>query len=141
VSDDERRRQFADAFIAQARSDWQVYRLLSQTADTPVCHALHYLQMTCEKLAKAYRLRDVAANVTETISRHTGFANFIGPFFLALKDEYVGKDAQLRRLILSERTRIRIRGFFARHPELAVDGAVVVPGSRLSRPASPCFAR
>lgn len=103
MSDEERRRQFAEAFIAQARSDWQVYRLLSQSVDIPSCHGLHYLQMTCEKLAKAYRLRDVAADVNETITRHTGFTNFIGPFFLALKDEYVGKDAQLTRLIRESR--------------------------------------
>ena len=45
----------ADAFVAQARSDYRVFRLLLE-ADrqiVPECHPLHYLQMATEKLAKA----------------------------------------------------------------------------------------
>jgi hypothetical protein len=45
----ERRRAFADAFIAQARSDWLVYRVLTERPDVALCHQLHYLQMACEK--------------------------------------------------------------------------------------------
>ena len=55
------------------------------------------MQMVCEKLAKAYRLRDTQSPVNELLSKHTGFAKFIGPFFAAvLKDEYRGKEAQLQ---------------------------------------------
>jgi hypothetical protein len=55
----EPRRRWADAFLRQARSDLAVYHLLSGRSerDIPRCHALHYLQMACEKIAKAYRIR------------------------------------------------------------------------------------
>jgi hypothetical protein len=59
-----------------------VYRILAEHDEVPSCHRLHYLQMVCEKLAK-----------------HSGFSKFIGPFFMALKEDYSGKDAQLRGLI------------------------------------------
>jgi hypothetical protein len=59
----ERRLAFADAFYRQAWSDWQAYKLLAEADGLPRCHALHYLQMACEKLAKAYRLRDTAGDV------------------------------------------------------------------------------
>ncbi len=91
MNEDERRRGFAVAFIAQARSDWGVYRLLAERGDVAACHVLHYLQMACEKLAKAYRLRDTQSPVDDLLSKHTGFAKFVGPFFAAvLKDEYRG---------------------------------------------------
>lgn len=108
MSEGDRRRAFADAFIDQARSDWAVYRLLAAHDDVVVCHELHYLQMVCEKLAKAYRLRDTKAAVDELVSKHTGFAKFVGPFFLAaLKEEFRGKDAQLAGLIARARTLAR----------------------------------
>ena len=108
MNEDERRRAFADAFIAQARSDWGVYRVLAMQEGVVVCHSLHYLQMSCEKLAKAYRLRDTDSPLDELISKHTGFAKFVGPFFSrVLKDEYPGKDAQLARLIREARARAR----------------------------------
>jgi hypothetical protein len=44
---------WSDAFLTQARSDWQVFEHLYDS-DFPECHALHYLQMATEKLAKAY---------------------------------------------------------------------------------------
>jgi len=45
------------AFLAQARSDYRTFEiLLAQPRDeVPECHPLHYLQMACEKLAKALR--------------------------------------------------------------------------------------
>lgn len=42
---------WSDAFIAQARSDWEIYQELKD--DHQQCHELHYLQMTTEKLSKA----------------------------------------------------------------------------------------
>ena len=41
------------AFLAQARSDDGVRRRLAADANVAPCHALHYLQMSTEKLAKA----------------------------------------------------------------------------------------
>ena len=108
MTEDERRQAFSQAFIAQARSDWAVHRILAERDVVAACHELHYLQMACEKLAKAYRLRDTDSPVEEVLSRHTGFAKFIGPFFAAvLKDEYRGKDAQLRGLISRARALAR----------------------------------
>jgi hypothetical protein len=60
--------------------------------------------MASERLAKAYRLRDTGSPIDELISKHTGFAKFVGPFFtVVLKDEHQGKDAQLRGLITRAR--------------------------------------
>jgi HEPN domain-containing protein len=46
---------WSEVFLTQAKSDWQVFEHLEDT-DFPKCHALHYLQMATEKLAKAYLL-------------------------------------------------------------------------------------
>ena len=66
MTEDQRRRAFAEAFIAQARSDWIVRRVLTEREGVDVCHELHYLQMVCEKLAKAYRLRDTNSPVDDS---------------------------------------------------------------------------
>jgi hypothetical protein len=44
-----------EAFLKQARSDFRVFSLLrgQDRGYVPECHALHYLQMATEKLAKA----------------------------------------------------------------------------------------
>jgi hypothetical protein len=105
MTEEERRARFAAAFVEQARSDWSVYRLLASQADVKPCHSLHYLQMACEKLAKAYRLRDTASPVDELVKRHTGFAKFVGPYFTAvLRPDYKNKDAQLGVVIQQART-------------------------------------
>jgi hypothetical protein len=106
VTDDERRAAFAQAFLAQARSDWRGYKLLTAYMDPedtplPVSHRLHYLQMACEKLAKAYRLRDTGAQVDEITEHHTGFAKFIASYLSspAFKPKYEKKSAQLASII------------------------------------------
>jgi hypothetical protein len=68
---EERRRAFASAFIEQARSDWSVRGTLAEQTQVPACHQLHYLQMACEKLAKAYRLRDTNSEVGDLVSKHS----------------------------------------------------------------------
>jgi hypothetical protein len=40
---DERRRAFAEAFIAQARSDWDAYRVLTRQRNIAICQPLHCL--------------------------------------------------------------------------------------------------
>lgn len=64
------------------------------------CHALHYLQMACEKIAKAYRLRDTAADPDELMKGHVGFARFIRAFLKApqVKADFEGRAAHLHRL-------------------------------------------
>lgn len=102
MTEGQRRTAYAAAFLTQARSDWQVFRTLA-ASPAPRCHSLHYLQMACEKLAKAYRLRDTASPVDEIVSRHTGFEKFVGAFLLAIKHEYAGRDEQLTLLIRRSR--------------------------------------
>lgn len=140
MTEDERRQAFAEAFIAQARSDWGVQRLLSEEKDVAVCHRLHYLQMVCEKLAKAYRLRDTKSPVSELVSKHTGFEKFVGAFFaVALRDEYQGKDAQLQGLI--KRARALAREIEKLAPAIdRVDAPenVEYPWERGDRVTAPC---
>lgn len=94
------REAWAAAFAAQSRSDWQVFGRLAADPQIPVCHELHYLQMACEKIAKAYRCRDTATNLEDLLKRHVGFAKFIGSFLVSpsLKEAYRGRDAQLRQV-------------------------------------------
>jgi hypothetical protein len=42
-----------DAYLTQAWSDFQVFREMTKSR-YPTCHALHYLQMSTEKLAKGF---------------------------------------------------------------------------------------
>ncbi|MEW6112548.1 MAG: hypothetical protein AB1664_10505 [Thermodesulfobacteriota bacterium] len=42
-----------DAYLAQAWSDYQIFRVLNK-GRYPLCHKLHYLQMATEKLAKGF---------------------------------------------------------------------------------------
>jgi hypothetical protein len=92
------REAWASAFMAQSRSDWQVYGRLAADPQIPACHHLHYLQMACEKIAKAYRCRDGTVNLEELLKRHVGFSKFLGSFLASpsVKEAYRGRAAQLR---------------------------------------------
>ena len=94
------REAWASAFAAQSQSDWQVYDRLAAEPQIPACHELHYLQMACEKIAKAYRCRDTGTNLDDLLKRHVGFAKFIGSFLASpsMKAAYKGRDAQLREV-------------------------------------------
>ena len=77
--------QLAKAYALQSQSDFRVYRLLMQSTGLPEtdlpgveeCHSLHYLQMACEKVAKAYRLRDTLGFSEENLYSHVAFSGFI----------------------------------------------------------------
>lgn len=62
------------AYFQQARSDYDMLLKLLKEEDIPLCHCLHYLQMTTEKLAKGFRTRPGAGPYTKT---HTAFATFV----------------------------------------------------------------
>src|SRR5689334_9433364 len=47
-------RDWAIAFAKQARADFITYQELCKITRLPECQRLHFLQMTCEKLTKAY---------------------------------------------------------------------------------------
>ncbi len=99
---EERRRAYAEAFAAQGRSDWELYKHLSALTQPslPWCHALHSLQMATEKIAKAYRIRDTQVAVDDAIRHHTGFEEFVNAFFRCseIRREYEGRDAALKTL-------------------------------------------
>ena len=100
MTEEERRQALADAFAAQARSDWKVYQHLAglPKPSFPACHALQHLQMATEKIAKAYRIRDTKADPGDLARHHTGFEEFVNSFFRSqtIRDEYRGKDAARR---------------------------------------------
>lgn len=72
-------------------------RLQAMTHVEP-CHLLHYLQMACEKLAKAYRFRDTGTLPSSLLTQHVGFAKFINSFLLSpqVRELFEGKLEQLR---------------------------------------------
>lgn len=107
------REAWAEAFARQARSDWRVYQHLSGadpryeacSTEVETCHCLHFLQMACEKIAKAYRIRDLDTSFEDLSRHHTGFASFVNAFLSSptFKNEFRGRAAQLQALKSSMR--------------------------------------
>jgi hypothetical protein len=62
-------------YLEQARSDWNAYSIL-QVAPISNCHALHYLQMTTEKLGKALLLA-YGTNLDAVRKSHRAFTRFL----------------------------------------------------------------
>jgi hypothetical protein len=105
----DRRSQYAQAFYEQASSDWQAYEALTRATALPRCHALHYLQMACEKLGKAYRLRNPSADIDAIVTRHVGFAQFVNEFLRspAIVAEYKGQSARHKAVCKASFARAR----------------------------------
>jgi hypothetical protein len=63
--------QWRKAFARQADADLGTFHLLSSKAGAlaPVCHRLHFLQMACEKLVKAY-LFDASPVPADALTSH-----------------------------------------------------------------------
>lgn len=66
---------WSEAFWAQATSDWQIYEHLEKTSFAK-CHALHYLQMATEKLAKAYLLNG-RTDIKDVRSTHRALTRYM----------------------------------------------------------------
>lgn len=66
---------WAEAFWAQARSDWEMYTKMGR-AKGPACHVLHYLQMATEKLGKAYLLAG-GVGLDDVQNSHQAFTQFL----------------------------------------------------------------
>ena len=90
--------RLADAYAEQSRSDFAVYAVHLRNAEE--CHRLHYLQMACEKIAKAYRLRDTRAFTADDLYSHTVFSRFIQNFLKAeeVTSRYQAQDAKLKQV-------------------------------------------
>lgn len=52
--------EWRDAFARQARADWRSREVLLTEPELPASQELHFLQMACEKLAKAQRYQSGA---------------------------------------------------------------------------------
>lgn len=90
--------RLAEAYAEQSQSDFRVYREYLQSAEE--CHRLHYLQMACEKIAKAYRLRDTSAFTEDDLYSHVMFSRFILALLKApqMKRRFQAEDAKRRHL-------------------------------------------
>lgn len=90
--------RLADTYAEQSRSDFTVYRLHLQNAEE--CHRLHYLQMACEKIAKAYRLRNPVTFSFEDLYSHVVFSKFIIIFLkpTPVKGRYRTQEAKRRQM-------------------------------------------
>ncbi len=91
------------AFKRQAKSDYKAFVLLNKSVKTenlPVCHCLHYLQMTSEKIAKSFQCKPdthpplrhsvlksfvVGLKATPSIQTYLGYKNNKA-FYSFLKD-------------------------------------------------------
>ncbi|HZL37716.1 MAG TPA: hypothetical protein VFC78_20535, partial [Tepidisphaeraceae bacterium] len=89
----------SQALLRQARSDLTVFDLLAAHEDVPECHALHFLQMATEKLAKAAFL---ALGVPFDAFSHVAFSHL--PRLLSRRDV---AGALGHRTFLSYRTFLR----------------------------------
>jgi hypothetical protein len=67
---------WAEAYLEQARSDWLMWQSIRKQ-DLPPCHALHYLQMTCEKLGKAFLIRGGTITPEQARNSHVAFKRFL----------------------------------------------------------------
>lgn len=94
----EARVRLANAYAEQSRSDFTVYAV--HLKDAEECHRLHYLQMACEKIAKAYRLRDTKTFGLDDLYSHTVFSRFIQNFLRVeeVTDRYQAQNAKLRQI-------------------------------------------
>jgi hypothetical protein len=73
-----------NAYLAQAISDCRMYEFLLNEKDVERCHALHYLQMASEKLAKHFLIAPGTAPKTT----HRQFVRFL---------QHSGSNPALRR--------------------------------------------
>jgi hypothetical protein len=103
------RQDWGDAYAQQSASDFRIYEILIALDCIPVCHSLHYLQMACEKIAKAYQFRDQTTSETRLTTSHVAFSKFMDSFISSpkMRQEYKGRDAQLIRVRQSTRNLAR----------------------------------
>jgi len=85
-------------FLAQARADFVVFRLLQARAELPACHALHYLQMATELLGKAHAWRRAPQPMT-----HVAFV----PFLRSLTEQQIGLAVEQRNDFALANLRVR----------------------------------
>lgn len=94
------RQEWAIAYAEQSASDWNVFQKLTADGNVEFCHALHYLQMACEKIAKAYRFRDTDTAVGTLLTSHVAVSKFIETFLCSpiMMERWTANPHQLRPL-------------------------------------------
>jgi hypothetical protein len=90
---------WAFAYAKQSQSDFRVYQHLAGSSFEK-CHSLHFLQMACEKIAKAYRFRDTDTHDDRLTTEHVAFSQFIESYLGSadIKRRFNEKLQQLRRI-------------------------------------------
>jgi hypothetical protein len=74
--------------------------LLSESPGVEACHRLHYLQMACEKIAKAFRFRDTTTPESRLTTEHVAFSQFIENYLKSpdIRRRYHQRAEQLREV-------------------------------------------
>lgn len=95
------REDWANAYAKQSQSDFDIFLLFHDSDNYALCHAMHYLQMAGEKIAKAYRFRDTATSTNSLLTSHMAFSKFFSSFLKSnrIKSMYRNRDAQLQIVI------------------------------------------
>ena len=78
-------REWARAYGEQAKADMEAYNVLSAVPRLPLCQSLHFLQMACEKLCKAY-LCGKNTDPAQLQATHVGIAKVLPDI---IKQEYL----------------------------------------------------
>ena len=62
------------AYFKQALADYELFLMLENAEDVPLCHRLHYLQMMTEKMAKGFKTEEGGGEYAHT---HVTFVPFL----------------------------------------------------------------
>jgi hypothetical protein len=112
-------RDWARAFAVQAKADMQAREALIQHADLPLCQELHFLQMACEKLAKAHLY--LQGSRSEDIQSSHGFGRKQIP--LILREIYLRKRGRRENTWLFPEIRRLANEIALLHPQVNDGGA------------------
>src|ERR1700736_5510082 len=90
------------AFAAQAKADLEARDWLLRNARLPRCHELHFLQMACEKICKAYLMTRPGVDPRGLQGSHAYVAKnlpLIAKQFFAQQMVHLPKDSHVVRSI------------------------------------------
>ena len=102
------REAWAAAYARQSQSDFEIYQRLT-SAGVADCHRWHYLQMACEKIAKAYRFRESTVPTEKLMTSHKAFSTIITTLMKAdkIKARYPGQTAKYEIILRYARSMAR----------------------------------
>jgi hypothetical protein len=107
----QRHEEWARGYVKQAKSDFEVYVRLKSSNGMPECQSLHFLQMACENLCKAY----LCGNAVDPEVLRKSHASIAHPLPVIARQQY----ARLSRVSLKSYSRpLTIIRHLAREIEL-----------------------